>query len=266
MRIAILISGHIRNSLENDYLITFINLFREAFYKCDIFMHTWDTYEVTTCNPLHVNYDKKLQQKKVDKKDIIKYLNPTKLIVEQQDPSKIYGYKNKCFKVHTSYLSMKFIYYALLKAYSLSRIECIESKTDYDIIIKVRPDIYKFPYLLKEENIKPIIKYIKTHDISQKITGFLHVPGNSLSDNFYFLKYDDGEKFFNNMYYGYDRMCDIYTKRLMPEAIMKICTRELCLKRTVIPNIIASIKDTVLFASKNKVFNVSYYNLIKKKN
>lgn len=264
MRIAIIIVGHLRNALDNDYLSNFINLFRESFYKCDVFMHTWDTYEVTTSNPLHVNYNEDLQKKIVSEDDIKKYLNPTKLIVEHQDPSKIYGYKNKSFKVHTSYLSMKFIYYALLQAFNLSKIECIESKIEYDVVIKIRPDIYKFPYLVKEENLTPIIKYIKTHDLNKKITGFLHIPGYSLSDNFYFLKYDDAEQFFHNMYHEYDIMCDIYKQRLMPEAILRICIKRLNFKRTVVPNPIASLRDTLLFASKNKVFNVSYNNLIKK--
>lgn len=204
------------------------------------------------------------KKKKVEREDIIKYLKPTQLIIEHQDATKIYGYKTKYFKVQTPYLSMKFIYCALLQTYTLAREECKKNKTEYDIIIRIRPDLYKFPYLTKEDHIKPIIRYIKTHDITGKLVGVLHIPGHSLSDNFYLLHYDDGEKFFNSMYYDYDRMCDTYTNRLMPEAIMKICTKELSLKRSVIPNIIGSITDILMFARKNNVITKSYNNLLRK--
>lgn len=263
MRVGILIVGHLRTSLENNILKDFINTFRNSFYKCDVFVHTWDTYEVTTSTPIHGIYDKSLQSKIVDPETIKKYINPTKIVVEHQDIAKIYGYKTKSFKVKVPYVSMKFLYYALLQAFNMCKDSCDTSGNTYDLIIRIRPDIYKFPCLKKPSNINKIITYMKTHEVKNKLVGFIHHPGLSLSDNFYFMNYQDAKIFFNNMYFGYDRMCDNYKHKLMPEAILKICTDELSLKRTVATDLITSIKDTFMFAAKNNVIKTSYNNLFK---
>jgi hypothetical protein len=50
MKIAILVVGHLRNSLSNNELKQFITKFVKEFEVCDIFFTIWDKYEALVNN------------------------------------------------------------------------------------------------------------------------------------------------------------------------------------------------------------------------
>lgn len=259
MRVAVLIVGHIRNSLETDDLKNFLNMLRQHFNVCDIYMHTFDTYEALTKNPLHNAYDANLQNKTVKYNLIRDYINPTALCIEHQNIEMLTGNLEGKFRFGTPFIAMKYLYYSLLKAYTMSE----ESGIEYDIVMRIRPDIYKFPYLTNMNNLNATLKTIKYFKNKKNyVTGLLHFPGSPLSDNFYFMNHKDGKKFFHAMFNDYDEMCKFYKTLFVPEKIMAICIFKLKMTKHILPTF-GGIADSYMFLKKNNTIKISFNNINK---
>lgn len=249
---AILLTGHIRNSLNDDLLKNILDKFKSSFARCDIFMHTWDTYEALSVNPLHTTYNKNLQDEQLNIEKLIEYVKPTKYIVEKQDETLLDDNEEYFFWCNVPRTSMKFIYYSILKAYELSKIYRSDNNITYDFVIRVRPDIYKFPYTANIQNMDNIIQNIKKFKGKNNyLAGFLHLPDTVLGDNYFFLNYDDGEIYFNKINSDYSRICDEYGCS-SPETVIHICKKDLGLKAESATKK-GSLIDLHMWLKKNKV-------------
>lgn len=249
---AILITGHIRNSFQDDLFRNVLNKFKESFNRCDIFIHTWDKYEATSNIPVHTSYDKNLQEQEINKDDLIAYINPTNYIIETQDESLLDDNEEYIFLCNVPRTSMKFIYYSILKAYNLSKEYAIENNINYDFVIKLRPDIYKFPYTANIKNIENVINKIKTFkNRNNFLAGFFHFPDAVLGDNYFFLKYNDGEIYLNKIYNDYSRICDENGCN-SPETVVTICKNELKFKSDLACKT-GSLSDLFQWIKKNRI-------------
>jgi uncharacterized protein YlxP (DUF503 family) len=249
---AILITGHMRNSLQDDLLKNILEKFKNSFNICDIFVHTWDTYEANSINPSHTLYDKKMQEQKLDTQKMIDYINPVKYIVEEQQELLLDDNEEYFFWCSVPRTSMKFIYYSILKAYELSKQNIIETGVKYNIVIRMRPDIYKFPYTADLKNIEHIVENIKKFKNKKNyLAGFLHFPDTVLGDNYFFLNYDDGDTYLKKINEDYSRICD-ENGCTSPETVVHICKNNLGLK-SELATMKGSTTDLRLWAKKNGV-------------
>jgi len=127
MKVALIIYGHMRT-----YQIAFPGLeeFFLSTYQPDVFMHTWDEVEART-KSWHRDH---MRIRPLDVSRVIEMYDPKNILVEKQpqvDDDRVTPNNN------ISYVGQKFMLESLYKADSLRR----ESGVDYDIVVKIRPDI-----------------------------------------------------------------------------------------------------------------------------
>lgn len=261
--IALLISGHLRNSLNNDTFKNIIKAFRNSFNVCDVFLHTWDKYEAQSDNPIHTRYDLTLQNCEIDIKHVVAYIQPKKYIIEKQTNDLLNDNEEFFFLCNVPRSSMKFIYYSILKAYNLSKEYGNENNVKYDMVIRMRPDVYKFPHTANIQNMEYIIENIKKFKgKTNYVAGFLHHPNLVLGDNYFFLNYYDGEIYFNKMNKDYTRMCD-ENACISPEDVVTICKKELRFTLTKATSK-GSLSDVALWIKHNKVVTRIVCNFLDK--
>lgn len=259
MNIAIIIVGHIRNSFKDDGLKILLNIFKENFDICDIFMHTWTTYEACTSSPLQTNYDNNLKIKMVEEDDIKNYLNPTEHIIEEQNSNIIIGNKKKKFKLlGIPCVNIKYIYYALTKACELALNHQQKKNIKYNFLVKIRPDIKKFNKIFILDDMSKIVNKMKHYKDKKKyMVSFLNKPGRVLSDNFYFMNFEDSHVFFMMMYYDFDKL---NTMCVIPENVLYNCCNILKYKRyCILKNY---NKNISLYLKDNKMVKNAYINII----
>lgn len=172
-KIAILISGHIRNFEEiiKNFKENLINILLENEYDYDIYIHTWDnnlTKDTVLNNDKHYNNNKVIDIKYLEhifKTNNIKF-NKNNCLIENQKNINIENnidiyiennITNKTIHNNNDKLYIKGLFNKLFWQYyghhkTFKLIENIES---YNYIIKTRPDLYydKFDISLLEKNI-----------------------------------------------------------------------------------------------------------------
>lgn len=127
MKAALVIYGHMRT-----YRIAFPGL-KKIFideYDPDIFIHTWDKVEATT----KTWHNERMKEAPLDVKEVVEMYSPKEIMVETQpqvDDDRVTPNNN------ISYIGQKFMLESLKKADELRQ----NSGTEYDIVMKIRPDI-----------------------------------------------------------------------------------------------------------------------------
>lgn len=111
-------------------------------YTPDVFIHTWDEIEAKT-KSWHKDH---MHVEPLDVNEVTKIYEPKEIVVEHQpevDDSRVTPNNN------ISYIGQKFMLESLQKADSLRR----ESNIEYDLVVKIRPDIKLLaPLSLPEPN------------------------------------------------------------------------------------------------------------------
>ena len=114
-------------------------------YDCDIFMHTWDTYNHNS-KTWHTNF--KNSNKKVNQEEIIKKLNikPEQIKIEHQDLYTkdeiiVRGYK---FAVQ----GLMSVYHSIKTVNKLREDYQKKHKIKYDMVVCIRPDVLLLDLIL----------------------------------------------------------------------------------------------------------------------
>jgi len=134
LKICLLISGHLRTFKQCLPTIK-KNLINEL--GCDVFLHTWSKIESNT-NSWHSHH---MKDRDVTEEDILfikNTINPKNIIVEEQT---FYGFNKNLYKTNISLDGLKNMTYGFKRAYkSMKKYEVLYGT--YDLIVKIRPDIF----------------------------------------------------------------------------------------------------------------------------
>jgi hypothetical protein len=128
MKIAYLITGHLR-TIDKCSRSFYDNIYKKG---SDIYVHTWNTEDAK----IKMWHKYKFKGKFDIEKKIKEIYNPKDYMIEKQD-LKI----NKELKkrgINVSNISHYYSYYSLIKCYELLK----KSGIEYDLIVKLRPDIF----------------------------------------------------------------------------------------------------------------------------
>lgn len=165
MKIALCLSGHIRN-LEENYLSLKNNLLN--FYDVDVFIHTWDTYgwrvdgiDITTQEDGFKGFD--YYSGNINQIKINEILKPKKMVIDNyKDFESIFVEKSKSYtnlrcpdKDRPS--NMASMWYKIMKCNELKKHYEEENNFKYDIVIRTRPDLVYFAPII-DENILLLYK------------------------------------------------------------------------------------------------------------
>lgn len=134
MKIAVCFFGHLRTFKECATHIKH-NLLDK--YDCDLFMHTWSTYNHHT-KTHHENRDIKGD---VNKNLIVKTYGEFKDITIEKQIVKDMGYVNITRSQTISLFGIYSLYHSMKESYSLCERYSREKNIKYDLIVMVRPDI-----------------------------------------------------------------------------------------------------------------------------
>lgn len=134
MKIAVCFFGHLRTFKECATHIKH-NLLDK--YDCDLFMHTWSTYNHHT-KTHHENRDIKGD---VNKNLIVKTYGEFKDIIIEKQIVKDMGYVNITRSQTISLFGIYSLYHSMKESYSLCERYSREKNKKYDLIVMVRPDI-----------------------------------------------------------------------------------------------------------------------------
>lgn len=134
MKIAVCFFGHLRTFKECATHIKH-NLLDK--YDCDLFMHTWSTYNHHT-KTHHENRDIKGD---VSKNIIVKTYGEFKDIIIEKQIVKDMGYVNITRSQTISLFGIYSLYHSMKESYSLCERYSREKNKKYDLIVMVRPDI-----------------------------------------------------------------------------------------------------------------------------
>lgn len=134
MKIAVCFFGHLRTFKECATHIKH-NLLDK--YDCDLFMHTWSTYNHHT-KTHHENRDIKGD---VSKNLIVKTYGEFKDIIIEKQIVKDMGYVNITRSQTISLFGIYSLYHSMKESYSLCERYSREKNKKYDLIVMVRPDI-----------------------------------------------------------------------------------------------------------------------------
>ena len=145
MKLALLINGHLR-SYKKTYPSFKKNVldFLKKYYELDIFMHTWNTEEFQT-QTWHKGSDEKTRY--IHHEELIELYNPKRLIIEKQNTE---GFSGELFS-GAPIQSHSQACYSLYQANKIRLDYQENTSTKYDIVLKVRPDIYYLNSPLPEE-------------------------------------------------------------------------------------------------------------------
>tara|TARA_E500000178_G_C16980413_1_gene735492 strand:- start:29 stop:700 length:672 start_codon:yes stop_codon:yes gene_type:complete len=128
MKIAFLITGHLR-TIDKCYESFFKNVYID---NSDIYIHTWDS----TDSKIKVWHKHKFKKKFNIEEKIKKIYKPKDYIIEKQDLTINTRLKKK--EINVSNISHYYSFYSLIKCYELLK----KSNIEYDLIIKIRPDLF----------------------------------------------------------------------------------------------------------------------------
>ena len=134
MKIAVCFFGHLRTFKRCAPYIK-LNLLKH--YDCDLFMHTWSTYNHYT-KTHHENRDIKGD---VSKNIIVKTYGEFKDIIIEKQIVKDMGYVNITRSQTISLFGIYSLYHSMKESYSLCERYSREKNIKYDLIVMVRPDI-----------------------------------------------------------------------------------------------------------------------------
>ena len=134
MKIAVCFFGHLRTFKSCATHIKH-NLLDK--YDCDLFMHTWSTYNHHT-KTHHENRDIKGD---VSKNLIVKTYGEFKDIIIEKQIVKDMGYVNITRSQTISLFGIYSLYHSMKESYSLCERYSREKNKKYDLIVMVRPDI-----------------------------------------------------------------------------------------------------------------------------
>lgn len=166
MKVALCLSGHIRN-LEQNYYSIKKNLL--DYYDTDIFIHTWDTYGWRIEGNLITSGGFKgfdHYSDKIDAQNIIDLINPKKIVIEQYENyeseflKKAEKYKNNLkFPDKDRPVNVVSMWYKINKCNELKTQQELENNFKYDIVIRSRPDLVYFKPII-DENVLLLYKKV----------------------------------------------------------------------------------------------------------
>ena len=224
MRIAILITGHVRNSLEYNDLTNVINKIQKL-GECDIYSITSNKKDHSTKTWYHI--DESLQNQNIDYYRLLKTINFKKIQIyeEKQYPQLI---KDKLWgRSPLSYVGVESIYKNIKNCLNLL-------ETEYDYIFRLRYDYYKFD---NGKYTEKIIHFIQNFDFKYNNVTSLKV-GNYRGEDSFFVS--DSKNFIkiidfivNNfaILEEYARKAEYY---FMPEDLIKYSCNKQNISYTVI--------------------------------
>lgn len=194
MSIAIILSGHVRNAFQNQFLRRVIDLL-----DADVYIHTWNTSEAKqswrqlTINPVPVTRDMIISYLSNDR---VKYLN----IEPEQVPliGRTHGPVNKTIAIPI--VCQKQMWHGILDAVS-----AIQDPTRYKCIIRLRFDVFHVlhyfkipnePHFFIQKCISPMIERLGLNDVCV-------IPNLGL-DNVFVLRPEVAQQICRDIYYNYD--------------------------------------------------------------
>lgn len=144
-KLAFLFFGHMRSYefTHPSFLKVLNNL--KNYYKCDVFIHTWDELEPLT--PTHHDGFKKVINRKVIKNEISSIYSPTDILVEKQ----VIKHPNKTIFHNQCEEGILYTQYSRYKVNELKKQHEILHNFKYDIVIMSRPDIIFYQNFLNSE-------------------------------------------------------------------------------------------------------------------
>ena len=128
MKIAYIITGHLR-TIDKCHRSFFDNIYKE---NSDIYVHTWDSED----SKIKVWHKHKFKEKYDIEKKIKDIYKTENYIIENQDLTINTQLKKR--KVNVSNISHYYSFYSLIKCFEMIK----QSGKKYDIIFKLRPDIF----------------------------------------------------------------------------------------------------------------------------
>lgn len=189
MKIAFLLNGYVRNSLdEYDF---YYDIFFKYFEDYDLFIHTWETDGFKKNGLVDKRVKKVYSEKKVNIDKLIKIYNPTDILVEDINKTK-YPEKPKWMKLKTSKYFFKDYYfqaYGIYKSYLLKEKYENEHNIKYDYCIKLRFDL------------KNHFKRKNYHEIFTDNILKLTLKNNNFNhhDYVFVMENKNAEKFYHNL-------------------------------------------------------------------
>ena len=150
MKIAILLFGHMRTYA---YCVPFLKKNLLSCYDCDVFIHTWDTFESST-----LKWDKRqgLSEKLslATLEHIENQYKPKKMLVESQLIKNDEIINSLIDSKKVSFTGMQYMLESLYKVNSLRKEYQKEKNIKYDLIIVTRPDIAIYNKLPLEASLR----------------------------------------------------------------------------------------------------------------
>ena len=227
MKFAILLTGHIRHSLQHKNLLYVINEINSK-AQSDLYGYTSDKKEHST-NTWYQT-DTHLQQQQVDIKELNNFLYFKKLQT-YSEPIYSENIKNVLWgKSPLSYVGVKNVYENLQKCFYM-----IED--EYDVIFRLRFDYYKFDYANYTQNILQIIKNTNFNNING-VTA-VKIGNTRGEDSFFFSDQTSFKKMINYIINNFDNI-EEYAKNVnyyfMPEDLLSYS----CYKQKIIYNVLGN--------------------------
>ena len=164
MKIAVLLFGHLRTF---EYCAPFLRANLLDKYNCDVFMHTWDTFDSETL-AWYNRTDKTTKISDDILQKIKELFNPKKIEIGHQVIKKETIIKSLIDDKKNSLNGMLFMFQSMNCANSLRKQYEKETGIKYDIVIVTRPDVALFNFL----NIEKILKESKIMNLDLNKTRF----------------------------------------------------------------------------------------------
>lgn len=241
VKLVIFITGHWRKSFENNYLKDIIDEFYNSLDTVDIYVHTWDVLEVAQS---YRKIDDELINVEINDSMINNYMKIKYVIIEKQNINMIEGICDNfggSRKFTQSCLANKYTYYALLKLHDRIMID----NCDYDIILRMRPDMYRFFDININLIKKMIIQMKKDVNANKYITGLTYKPGKAIGDNMYYMSSSDFRIFICYMRYKFDDI-NCRSQKICSEAYISSFIKKYKFKsKSVYPN--KNLKNYIKF-------------------
>mmetsp|Transcript_14506 Transcript_14506/g.35355 ORF Transcript_14506/g.35355 Transcript_14506/m.35355 type:complete len:835 (-) Transcript_14506:98-2602(-) len=149
-RVAVQLTGHIRETVIHvrnlEPLKRVVTALRQNYETVDIFFHTWSKLEADT--PVYYKKDENLMKMPVQEsvKKLTKELNIKVVLVEDQAATKLLGNTDPKVMFETttvSYIGMKYQFHGIEAASWMRRCQEASSGKPYDLVIRLRPDVYR---------------------------------------------------------------------------------------------------------------------------
>jgi hypothetical protein len=225
MKFAILLTGHIRNSLEYDNLFRIIKEIKKK-GECDIYGFIPNKKEHSTLT--WYKQDTNLQKEYVNYEQLNDMLKFKKLVIYEEQEYTEDTKKILWAKSPLSFVGVKSLYNNIFNCLNL-----IENN-EYDLIFRLRFDYYKFDYAKYTDS---IVYFIQTMVFNKNSITCIKVKGQRGEDSFIV---SDKERFFKAFTYiiynfneieNYAKFVNYY---FMPEDIIKYA----CIKQNININIL----------------------------